>query len=184
MQSTSLNKSSSIHPIQREETSDRHASKSLRQNQGTDPKQKLVNWYEQAYAYYGAVISGAESKPDSKAWQGFLDQMEWASDQLGYAGPQATNLELGGFPQGSDDSSGFPQQEVPNGASVGPMGTLVWNSPTADITDVGGHETHDIWSNEVHLAVASVGATVTSEITTDTRLSPPEQVLKIVVKDK
>ncbi|MFO1464428.1 MAG: hypothetical protein U1F66_11700 [bacterium] len=182
MQSALLNKSNYFRPVSAEQPHPANAAgKSLAYNQSANSNQKLKAWYEQAYAYYGAVISGAETSPDPKAWQGFLDQMEWASDQLGYAGPQGAGAQ--GFPQQGEDTFHPHQPSVPNGATLGPMGTLVWNSPTADITDVGGKETHDIWSDEVNLAVPSGAATVTSRVTSDTRLSPPEQVLVIEVTD-
>src|SRR5262245_31411122 len=47
---------------------------------------ELVGWYEQAYAYYNAVVGGKEPKPDQASWNEFLNQMNWAAEQL--YGPQ------------------------------------------------------------------------------------------------
>ena len=46
-----------------------------------------------------------------------------------------------------------------------------------------GDGVHDIWSNNFTLDVASASAKVTVEKTLDTRVSPPEEVIKITVKD-
>lgn len=150
-------------------------------NQGTQPSAELVSWYEQAYAYYNAVMAGDPNtpRPSAEAWQSFLDQMQWAAGQLGYqSAGQSWNPEVG--MAGAQGSLG---QGAPEGAILGTMDNVVWNQPKAHIVAQNDPRAQDIWSNEVTLDVPSLSAQVTSEITTDTRLSPPETVLKIVVKD-
>ena len=128
---------------------------------GAQRNSELAAWYEQAYAYHSAVVSGVEAKPNPSAWQEFLNQMDWASTQLG---------------------AGSDWNPVPGGVP-GPNGTLVYSAPHAHIAFVGREGVHDIWSNDVTIDIASVSATVHAEITTDTRMSPPMQVIKIVVTD-
>ncbi|MFO1464115.1 MAG: hypothetical protein U1F66_10100 [bacterium] len=146
---------------------------------GAQANSELVAWYEQAYAYYNAVVSGAEAQPSAQAWQSFLDQMQWAAAQLGYQSPgNSWDPSIG--MTGNQGSRG---QGVPEGAVLGAMGNVVWNQSEAHIVAQSDPRAQDIWSNEVTLDVTSLSAQVTSEITTDTRLSPPEEVLKIIVKD-
>jgi hypothetical protein len=121
---------------------------------------ELARWYEEAYAYYTAVLSGAEPKPDANEWSEFLNQMDWASKQLG--------LE-----------SGWDAY----GGSPGPAGNTVYRADRVRIGFVGEGGTSDIWSNDFTLDVASTSATITVERTTDTRTDPREEVLKIVVTD-
>lgn len=116
---------------------------------GADPA--LVEWYEQASAYYNAVMSGSEAKPSQSEWKEFLDQYNWAKQQLGGQG--------------------------------GGKGTAIHRSPKVRLSFVGVGGTHDIWSNDVTIAVTSVSARVSCEITVDTRTQPPEKVVKIVVTD-
>jgi hypothetical protein len=85
--------------------------------------------------------------------------MDWASEQLG-------------------SESGWD----PYGGSPGPEGNTVYNAERVRIGFVGDG-TSDIWSDDVTLDVASTSATVTVERTTDTRTKPPEEIVKIVVRD-
>ncbi|MCC6274203.1 MAG: hypothetical protein IT572_12135 [Deltaproteobacteria bacterium] len=141
---------------------------------------ELVAWYEQAYAYYNAVMAGDPNtpKPSAEAWNNFIQQMQWAAGQLGYGQPQAWDP----MPRGAM-AQAQPQLSVPAGANVGVMDNIVWTEAKADILFDGQHPTHDIWSNEVSIKVPSLSAQVTSELTTDTRLNPHEEVMKIVVRD-
>ncbi|MFO1464751.1 MAG: hypothetical protein U1F66_13370 [bacterium] len=142
---------------------------------------ELAGWYEQAYAYYNAVMSGAEARPDPTAWQGFLDQMQWAAGQLGYGGPQA-----GGWNPGMGGPGGPMGQQGPQSNQFGGMsGTMDNWVYTNEKSSIGftGDGTHDIWSNDTTINVAPTSAKVTIEKTTDTRLQPNEQVVKITVTD-
>ncbi|MFO1462298.1 MAG: hypothetical protein U1F66_00830 [bacterium] len=150
---------------------------------GNPANPQLVQWYEQAYAYYNAVLSGSEAKPDPAKWQDFLNQMQWAASQLGYGGQPGWDPLQGGSAPGAQGGMPGGQLQLPEGAARGPMGNIVWNSERADITCNGGHEVNDIWSNEVNLNIPSLSAKVTAELTQDTRLQPPEDVLKIIVRD-
>lgn len=161
------------------------ASKSLQANQAVAQAQpganaELIAWYEQAYAYYNAVMAGDSNtpKPSTEAWNGFLQQMQWAAGQLGYGQQRAWDPMQGGAM-----AQAQAQLSVPAGASVGVMDNIVWTETKADILFDGQHPTHDIWSNEVSIKVPSLSAQVTSELTTDTRLNPHEEVMKIVVRD-
>lgn len=150
-------------------------------SQGTQASAELVGWYEEAYAYYNSVMAGDPStpKPSAEDWQNFLNQMQWAAGQLGYQSPGSQwdpSLSLSG-------NQGSPSQGAPEGAILGTMDNVVWNQAEAHIVAQNDPRAQDIWSNEVTLDVPSLSAQVTSEITTDTRLSPPEEVLKINVKD-
>ena len=56
---------------------------SMRDNEFHSMNQaELADWYEQAYDYYQQVQSGAVSQPTQAQWQDFLDQMNWAQQQL------------------------------------------------------------------------------------------------------
>ncbi|MFO1462888.1 MAG: hypothetical protein U1F66_03865 [bacterium] len=144
----------------------------------------LVQWYEQAYAYYNAVLAGDPNTPhpSAEAWNSFLQQMNWAAAQLGYGQPQAWDPTAAAM-QGGAPMAGHSQLGLPQGASLGTMDNIVWTNEKAEIRFDGQSATHDIWSNDVAVTVDSLSAHVTSEITTDTRLNPPEEVLKIIVKD-
>jgi hypothetical protein len=120
----------------------------------------LAQWYEQARSYYSAVQNGAVPKPDPGAWQDFLTQMEWARQQLG---------------AGSDWKS---SEGVYGGA-----GNFTHKASRTRLLFAGKTETHDIWSNDVILDVASVSAKVAVETTTDTSIQPPKEVIKITVSD-
>lgn len=151
---------------------------------GTSHDSALVAWYEEAYAYYNAVISGDPNTPraNPQEWNNFLTQMEWAAGQLGYAAPQgrAWNPMGAGQGPGLGDPMHVPP---PQGAKRGVMDNWVYSEETAAITFADGNSTNDIWSNKVKIDVPSLSAKIRSEITQDTRLSPPERVLKITVTD-
>jgi hypothetical protein len=156
-------------------------------SQGSDPA--LVQWYQQAYAYYNAVVSHDPStpQPDQATWQNFLSQMQWAAGQLGY-GQQQWDPSMGqggGMPgAGGMPGMGGPQgQQVPAGATLGTQNNVVYNSPTANINAEGDTRVQDIWSNDVNINIPSLSSSVTSEITTDPRFQPGEQVLKIISHD-
>src|SRR5262249_34546358 len=132
--------------------------------------------------------------PDPNAWQGFMNQMQWAAGQLGYGQPQGWDPSqggAGGYPgMGGPGMGGIPgmggpggPQGAPQGAALGPSGNIVWTSGTANITASGDPRQNDIWSNDVTINVPSMSASVTSQITTDTQTQPNEQVLKITVHD-
>ncbi|MCE9624712.1 MAG: hypothetical protein K8R69_04530 [Deltaproteobacteria bacterium] len=155
-------------------------TKSLSSGGYQDPA--LVSWFEQANAYYNAVMAGDPNspRPDAQAWNEFLSQLEWAKQQLGYGQP-AWDPSMGGM---GGATSGGTQQGQNNafGGIPGTMDNWVYTSATSEI-GFTGDGTHDIWSNDFTLDVSPVSAQVTIEYTMDTRLQPPEQVAKITVKD-
>ncbi len=141
---------------------------------------ELVSWYEEATAYYNAVISGLEAKPDPAAWQNFVTQMEWAAGQLGYGAPQAWDPMASG-------QQGLPPTEAasdPFGGQPGAMDNLVYTQETTKIGFIGEERPMDLWSTDITLDVASTSVDVTVEETQDTRFQPPETVLKVVMTDK
>jgi hypothetical protein len=71
----------------------------------------------------------------------------------------------------------------PFGGSAGTQGNVVYNDEKVRI-GFTGEGVHDIWSNDVTLDVAPASAKVAVEKTRDTRFSPPEEVIKITVKDQ
>ncbi|HEX5035051.1 MAG TPA: hypothetical protein VFW62_11255, partial [bacterium] len=141
----------------------------------------LVAWFEQANAYYNAVMAGDPStpQPTEAEWNDFLAQLQWAQQQLGYGtggAPGTMGMVGGGYgaPQG-------PQSNQFGGMS-GTMDNWVYTNAEAEI-GFTGNGTHDIWSNDVTINVAPVSGHVTIEQTTDTRFQPNEQVTKVVVTD-
>lgn len=129
--------------------------------EGNNPE--LAAWYEQAYAYYNAVQNGVEPRPERTEWNQFLDQMQWAYQQLKGSGGSWAN---------------------PFGGTMGTQGNLVYNDEKVRIGFTGDSGVHDIYSNNFTLDVASASARVTVEKTRDTRFSPPEDVIKITVTDQ
>lgn len=128
-------------------------------SKGTNPD--LAIWYEQAYAYYNAVESGVEPRPDPAEWNEFLNQMRWAHRQLEGSGGSWAN---------------------PFGGTPGTQGNVIYNEEKVRI-GFTGEGVHDIWSNDFTLDVAPASAKVTVEKTHEARISPPENVIKITVKD-
>ncbi|MDL1872796.1 hypothetical protein FBR05_11430 [Deltaproteobacteria bacterium PRO3] len=163
-------------------------SKNLTQpGAGAAANPELASWYEQAYAYYNAVMAGDPNtpKPDAQSWNNFMAQMQWASQQLGYGGAQAWDPSMGGGygPQGPMGPMG---QQGPQSNQFGGMsGTMDNWVYTDENNTVGftGDGTHDLWGNNVVINVAPTSASVTVENTTDTRFQPNEPVVKITVTD-
>jgi len=127
----------------------------------------LAAWYEEAYGYYFAVMSGAEPGPNEQEWQDFLSQLQWAMAQLGTA------------------SGWVPGERHPLfGGVVGPIGTIIHRRPKVRLAFTGDRRTHDIFSPIVIIDVPAPLAQVTAERTTDTRFKPPEEVLKLTVVNR
>ncbi|HCU23530.1 MAG TPA: hypothetical protein DF383_00820 [Deltaproteobacteria bacterium] len=121
-------------------------------------------------------MAGSEPQPDATAWQEFMNQMQWAAGQL-------YGTQLGGTSWGENfPPTGSTSEPNPFGGTPGTMDNWVY---TDEKTRIGftGEGTHDIWGNDVTIEVAPTSAKVTSEVTTDTRFQPNEQVLKIIVTD-
>ncbi|MCC7344306.1 MAG: hypothetical protein IT573_05160 [Deltaproteobacteria bacterium] len=145
----------------------------------------LVQWLEQATAYYNAVMAGDPNtpQPSQEEWNSFLAQLQWAQQQLGQ-GQTGWDPGMGGM--GGMGGPAGPGAQGAQGNEFGGMpGTLDNWVYTQAQSQIGftGNGTHDIWSNEIILDVFPVSAQVTVEHTTDTRFQPPEEVIKIVVKD-
>jgi len=136
---------------------------------------ELSNWYEQATVYYSAVLQGSEH-PDPQAWQGFLQELQWAADQL------HVNQQFD-TPQNQGSPAPAAAQPDPFGGVPGTMGNTVYNQ--GDDIHVGfvGNGNYDVWTKNFTLDVAPRSAKVTVEDTTDSRTQPPEAVVKITVQD-
>ncbi len=154
------------------------ASKSLG---GASADPALASWYEQANAYYQAVMSGAEPQPDPAAWNEFLSQMSWAYQQMGASGaPGAWGDPTTGGAPGYGPQPGLASD--PYGGMPGAMGTYVHTEEEARV-GFTGNATRDFWSNDINLDIAPLSATVTAERTTDTRSTPAEEVIKVTITD-
>jgi len=153
-------------------------TKALGSSAGAD-SQGLRSWMEQAYDYYNAVMSGAEAQPNPAAWQEFLGQMDWASKQLGDSNAMSFDDSMETPDQAGSAATLGPD---PFGGMPGTMNNYVYTEEDAHIGFVG-NGVRDIWSNDVTIDVAPVSAQVTTEATQDTRTQPPEDVIKITVKD-
>jgi len=144
----------------------------------------LASWYEQAYAYYNAVMSGDPStpKPDPASWNSFMEQMQWASTQLGYG--QGGPTTIGGMPPAGPAGAGgaAPGQSNQFGGVYGPQGSWTYTDEKAEI-GFTGDGTHDIWSNDITIDVAPTSAKVVIDNAVDNRGTPPENVTKITVTD-
>jgi hypothetical protein len=70
----------------------------------------------------------------------------------------------------------------PFGGTAGTQGNLVYNDEKVRI-GFTGDGVRDIWSNNFTLDVAPASAKVAVEKTQDTRFKPPENVIKITVRD-
>jgi hypothetical protein len=142
----------------------------------------LIQWFEQANAYYNAVMAGDPStpKPTEMEWNDFMAQLQWAQQTLGYG--MAQGGPLGGV--GGPGAFGAPQGPETNqfGGRLGPMGSYAYTDATAKI-GFTGNGTHDIWSNDITIDVAPVSGHVTVSQVNDTRSNPAESVVKVVVTD-
>src|SRR5262249_20099726 len=110
-------------------------------------------------------------------------QMPWAAGQLGLGQGQQAWDPSAGSAMGTPGGMPGAQQQVPQGASLGTQNNVVYNSPSATINAEGDTRVQDVWSNDVNINIPSLSATVTSQITTDPRFQPGEQVLKIISHD-
>ena len=146
---------------------------------GGSQNTSLASWYEEAHAYYQKVQSGQETMPDVSTWNEFLNQMRWAYDQLMVqSGPVWDPMA---FQSASPDLPGETQVD-PFGGTRGTHNN--WTH-THEKTEIGftGEERRDIWSNEIDLDIAPLSAQVQVVKVMDENIEPPEEVLKVLVKD-
>ncbi len=163
-----------------------HGTKNLGGAGGADPA--LSQWYEQAYAYYNAVQSGAEARPEASEWNAFLDQMNWAYGQLQGTGESwGDEFDMEMNPVDPSDAEGFGgmgEASDPFGGVEGSRGNLVYTDSETRLGFIGEERPMDVWSTDFTLDVSSGAAKVVMEETTDTRFNPAEQVYKITVTDR
>lgn len=149
--------------------------------------QDMGAWLEEAYAYREWLLAIVEGRiqpsssdlqdlpSDPTAFLNELDnQIRWTLGQMG-AGASWDPVAGGSAAGETTEADAF-------GGITGTMGNLIHNEEQARIGFTGS-ETRDIWSDDVVIDVAPLSAVITSETTTDTRWQPPENVLKITVKD-
>ena len=138
----------------------KHKSYSNKENQNKN--QELAEWYEQAHSYYTDVQMGVAPKPNDKEWKEFINQMNWAYQQL----------------------HGFDElQSDPFGGISGPNGDIIYDFEENQITATGASNIHRSWGNNSDLIVPSMAAGISYEPTQDSQIEPPQKVIKIVVKD-
>ncbi len=147
----------------------------------------VAAWYEQAYTYYNAVMSGAEAKPDAAEWNAFLDQRNWAYSQIQGASSsygEEFDMEMNPVEPSDGDFGDMGGSADPFGGQPGPNGNLVYTESETRLGFIGEERPMDIWATEFTLDVSSAAASTTFEKTTDTRFSPAEEVYKMIVTDK
>ena len=145
------------------------------QGQGSE----LAAWYEDARDYYNQVMSGEVEAPPQGKWLEFLDQMQWAHDQMwvgNFGGSGDWDV-----PEAQEGKR--PALPLPQGAEAGLDNSVVWTRAKANIDFNGDERVQHIWSNEITLNVSSLSATVYAE-KTQTSLNPPSPVVKIIVQDQ
>lgn len=135
----------------------------------------LAAWYEDAYAYYQAVQNGSEPMPDQTAWQKFLNQMNWAYQQLWGGGTGGTwdPMAGGGTPTGPSENS--------FGGVMGPNGEWVYTQKDVNI-GVGEGDVHNIFGFRNNIYIASTAAKAT--LVKVTEGDPPQDIYKLVVVDE
>ena len=139
----------------------------------------LASWYEDAYAYYQNVQNGTEPKPEQAEWTEFMNQMNWAYQQIWGAGAGASQWgdAMGGegLP-GTNDSFSDPF-----GGKVGPNGDIIYDSKDAQVGFLGDGKTRHFFSHNIDINVASTSANVSIIEVMDESLDPPEKVWKVIV---
>lgn len=155
------------------------ASKSVAGALGED--NSMGAWMEQAsawFTWYNGVMNGTvqlqpgETPPTS---QDYAQMQEYWT----YATGSSWGEGVGSY------GSGVPAapQSVPPGSMAGAAGNVVFDHVDATITHIADSRPIDIYSNNIVINSGSMMTTFTSQITTDTRLEPPEQVLTITASD-
>lgn len=151
-------------------------------NQNQAANADLGVWIEQAqtwFNWYQGVTAGTiplkngEKMPTQAEYAQMTEYYQWATGQGG-----ATNW---------DPSAGgqrAPIQAAPAGGKVGPLGNIVFNTEKAETDYQPSAAPVDVLSDEFTLNVNQKVQDVVVEKTTDTRLNPATEVIKITVKDR
>ncbi len=155
--------------------SQNHSTKAL----GLGGNAELGAWLEQANQNYSAVMNGSEPQPDPTAWQQFLSYLQWAQQQMNNPSEAWDPMAGQNDPLGGTGA----QEGDPFGGQTGTNGNTVYTDPQAKVGFVGAGN-FDVYSFDFTLDVAPTSAQVTIEKTTDTRIQPAEDVIKITVLDK
>lgn len=133
----------------------------------------LGQWVEENRYVYDAIVSGSSDLSPMDREQ-FLQWWHWSLGQLEGSG-------TGWDPSASEGQA--PTQSLPAGAIAGAQGNVVFDQKKATVEHVADQRPVDIYSNEVTINSGSMMTTFACELTTDTRLQPAEQVLKITASD-
>jgi hypothetical protein len=148
-------------------------AKSLGGGYGVDPA--LGAWVEENRYVYDAIMNGTSDLSPVDQSQ-FMEWWGWAMNQLQGAS-SGWDPTAGGQPMGAG------QQALPAGAIPGANGNAIYDQMDATINHTPYGQPIDIYSNNIVLNSGSMMTTFTCEVTTDTRLQPAEQVLKITASD-
>jgi hypothetical protein len=137
-------------------------------------------------AWLADVMESGQQVSDAD-WNQIMQYVQYTSQALG--GGWDPFAELGLTPPvGGMGGEGMPGETGPNaneaqGGFVGVLGNYVYNKGSTHIEFIGSEVPHDIYTDEFTLDVPYESANVTVEVTEDTRIQPPENVLKITVTD-
>ncbi len=143
----------------------------------------VVAWVENANnrSIYDSIMAGTSDLSQGDQ-QTFMQWWSWAMGQIQAASSGFDPLagsdfggQFGGDPMAGDG--------LPEGAQPGPNGNAVFRTGTATTTYSPTSMPIDVLSDEFTLNVDVKVQDVTVEKTMDTRLSPAEEVIKIIVKD-
>jgi hypothetical protein len=138
----------------------------------------LALWIENNRYVYDGIMNGTSDLPPADQEQ-FMQWWGWAMGQIQGSGWDPT--------QGAQNSTGYPAsnpgQVLPCGAEPGPNGNAVFRTGTAETIYQATSMPVDVLSDEFTLNVPVKVQDITVEKTTDTRLNPPTEVIKITVKD-
>jgi hypothetical protein len=130
---------------------------------------------------YDSILAGTSDLSQTDQ-QTFMQWWTWSMDQIHAASSGFDPLAAGELndPFGGELAS---SAVIPEGAQPGPNGNAVFRTGTATTTYSPTSMPIDVLSDEFTLNVDIKVQDVSVEKTMDTRLNPPEEVIKIIVKD-
>jgi len=163
-------------------TANASSSALSQQNGGQD----INTWLGQArswMSWYQGIVSGeiklqpGEKAPTQADYSQMQQWYQWATQSSSSGSNWDPNSGAGSIP---GPTQGMP---LPQGAKQGPMGNVVFNTEKAETNYSPSAMPIDVLSDQFTLNVDVKVKNVTTEKTTDSRLNPPTEVIKITVKD-
>lgn len=136
-------------------------------------------WMETNRYIYDGIMNGASDLSPADQQQ-FMQWWSWSASQLTAASSGFDPL-AGGLVNDSGTPNGGAF--IPEGAQPGPNGNIVFRTGTACTTYAPTDMPVDVLSDEFTLNVDVKVQDIVVEKTTDTRLNPPVEAIKITVKD-